>query len=419
MSRKFLSNLDVSVIRLIGMAPDASSTDPVTALQTGRLYFNTTASALKYYDGGSWQSFGSSSAAVSSVNGLTGGLSLNGTASQISASSSGTTNTLSLPSTVVITTACATNFYGALTGNASTATTATTAGNSASVGGQPASYYAPIASPNFTTGASVGGAALATQTYVTGLGYQTTAGSVSYATTSGSTTQTAFSSLSTTGNMSVGGNLYISGSTTVISGSTTAIIADPIMYMGYNNPANLYDLGMIGSFTPGASTTYQHTGLIRDHTAGLWRLFSGVSVEPTSTVNFASAAYDILANGGLTIYSSSTNISASITAAGVGTFAGLSIGASPVATQGYVTTRGYSSKVVATITGNSSSTSFPLSHNLGTNDIVIEIYQTSAGPDVQYSTVMADIVRTTASVVTVTFASAVATGDTYNVVITG
>ncbi len=42
----------------------------------------------------------------------------------------------------------------------------TTALNSASLAGRPGSYYAPIASPNFTTGASVGGVALATQTFV-------------------------------------------------------------------------------------------------------------------------------------------------------------------------------------------------------------------------------------------------------------
>ena len=87
------------------------------------------------------------------------------------------------------------------------------ASNSASLGGQSASYYAPIASPNFTTGASVGGAALATQSFVTtsyapiaspsftgtvNLGSNTATGSVSYATNAGNattTSQTNFTSL--------------------------------------------------------------------------------------------------------------------------------------------------------------------------------------------------------------------------------
>ena len=76
-------------------------------------------------------------------------------------------------------------------------------------------------------------------------------------------------------------------------------------------------------------------------------------------------------------------------------------------------------KQVATITGNNSATSFAINHNLNSRDINVRVYQTSATPDTQYADVEVDITRTTASVVTIAFAAAVATGDTYNVVITG
>jgi hypothetical protein len=84
------------------------------------------------------------------------------------------------------------NFTGAgvtasATGGSVTVTISGGAGssNSASLGGLPASSYALLSGANFT-GASVGGLSVATQNYVTGLGYQTSSGSVSYATNSGS-----------------------------------------------------------------------------------------------------------------------------------------------------------------------------------------------------------------------------------------
>jgi len=84
------------------------------------------------------------------------------------------------------------NFIGAgvtasATGGSVTVTISGGAGssNSASLGGLPASSYALLSGANFT-GASVGNFQLATQNYVTGLGYQTSSGSVAYAVNSGS-----------------------------------------------------------------------------------------------------------------------------------------------------------------------------------------------------------------------------------------
>ena len=61
----------------------------------------------------------------------------------------------------------------------------TTALNSASLGGIPAASYSQLSSANFTA-ASVGGNAIATQSYVTGLGYLTSSGSISTASNSAS-----------------------------------------------------------------------------------------------------------------------------------------------------------------------------------------------------------------------------------------
>lgn len=76
-------------------------------------------------------------------------------------------------------------------------------------------------------------------------------------------------------------------------------------------------------------------------------------------------------------------------------------------------------KQAATITGDNTTTSFTISHNLASRDIQVQVYQTSASPDTQYSEVEVDIVRATTGTVTVAFAVAPATGVTYNVVIVG
>jgi len=56
--------------------------------------------------------------------------------------------------------------------------------------------------------------------------------------------------------------------------------------------------------------------------------------------------------------------------------------------------------------GDGSATSIAVSHNLGTRDVIVQLYDASS-----YDTVMADVVRTDANTVTVDFAVAPATND--------
>lgn len=98
--------------------------------------------------------------------------------------------------------------------------------------------------------------------------------------------------------LNVSGNVYISGNTTTLS-SNNLVLNDSIIYLANNNPANINDIGFVGNFTSG---TYQHTGLVRDATDGVWKLFSNVVSEPTNTVDFTSAVYDSIQVG--TVYGS-------------------------------------------------------------------------------------------------------------------
>lgn len=109
------------------------------------------------------------------------------------------------------------------------------------------------------------------------------------ATFSGTVTVPTFNA--TTVNIS--GDLTVSGTTTTVN-ATDLVVTDPLIYIGEGNNANLVDVGVVGSFDDG---TYQHTGFVRDASASKWKLFKGVTDEPTTTVNFSQGSLDALAVG--------------------------------------------------------------------------------------------------------------------------
>jgi hypothetical protein len=110
--------------------------------------------------------------------------------------------------------------------------------------------------------------------------------------------------------LSVTGNLYIFGNTTAVS-ANNLVVDDAIIYIANSNPANSLDIGVVGHFT---SDTYQHTGIVRDASDGIWKLFSNVTSEPSgSTLDFTNAVYDTLKVGTLTGNVANTYITGLIT----------------------------------------------------------------------------------------------------------
>lgn len=89
---------------------------------------------------------------------------------------------------------------------------------------------------------------------------------------------------------------------------------------------------------------------------------------------------------------------------------GLAVDISSVETK--LVTDGFTKKASADV-GNGANTSFAITHSLGTRDVVVNIYDNSS-----YDTVEADVVRTDANTVTVSFASA-PSSNAYRVVIVG
>jgi hypothetical protein len=93
------------------------------------------------------------------------------------------------------------------------------------------------------------------------------------------------------GSLTVDGDLIVNGTTTTVS-AQDLVVSDPLIYIGEGNTANLVDLGLVSSFNDG---TYQHSGIARDSSAGKWKIFKGVTDEPTTTINFAQGSLDDLA----------------------------------------------------------------------------------------------------------------------------
>lgn len=105
-----------------------------------------------------------------------------------------------------------------------------------------------------------------------------------------------FTGTLTAADVTISGNLTVSGTTTTVN-TTNFTTSDPVIYLGDGNNANLVDIGFVGSYNDG---TYAHQGLVKDASDGKWKLFKGVTDEPTTTVNFAQGSLDDIAVGALT-----------------------------------------------------------------------------------------------------------------------
>jgi hypothetical protein len=106
----------------------------------------------------------------------------------------------------------------------------------------------------------------------------------------GSTTFPDHKPVSITGNLTVG-NLTVNGNATIINTQSYTVV-DNIIQMATDNPADTLDLGFVAHRT--VDSTLQHTGLIRDASTGVWKLFSNVTAQPGSTVDFTGVVYDDL-----------------------------------------------------------------------------------------------------------------------------
>jgi hypothetical protein len=99
-----------------------------------------------------------------------------------------------------------------------------------------------------------------------------------------------------TGNMEIDGNLVIDGNFTIngnnfAASATSITIEDNMLQLAHENVANTVDLGLVVGYNDG---TAKHSGLVRDVSENEWKLFRGVTTEPTTTVDFTQGTLDNL-----------------------------------------------------------------------------------------------------------------------------
>lgn len=93
-------------------------------------------------------------------------------------------------------------------------------------------------------------------------------------------TNLALTSLSLTGDLTVAGNL----TTTNVN---SVIVSDPLIYLAGNNySSDLVDIGFAGNYNDG---TNRHTGLFRDASDGIYKLFYNLTQELDSAVTVNTA----------------------------------------------------------------------------------------------------------------------------------
>ena len=114
------------------------------------------------------------------------------------------------------------------------------------------------------------------------------------------------------GNLSVTGNIDVAGALVTYS-SNTLSVADSIIFLATNNTGDVLDLGLVGRFS-GATT--QYTGLVRDASDGVWKLFANVAASPTNSIDFTPATYSSILVGSLA--ASSGSFTGNVTGAWVG-----------------------------------------------------------------------------------------------------
>jgi hypothetical protein len=161
-----------------------------------------------------------------------------------------------------------------------------------------------------------------------------------------------------TGNLDVTGNLNVTGNL-VYQSIVDLVVDDPLIYLAANNTGNLYDLGFVASFV---DAYYQHTGFARDHNTGIWRLFTGLVPEPTTTIDWANSVYAPFAAGSIT---SDANISASGNVSANNLSASNNISASGNVSGGNLNTTGTANIGTLIVTGNANV------GNLGTSGLIV------------------------------------------------
>ena len=469
MSRKFLTNLDLNTNELLNGVIQNLGTDPVSG-KAGQVYYNTSDQKLKYYNGGAsaWQYVGNSNEEIEdliadlidagtgiSVNyndvssslviANTGVVSVAGTVDEVNVSASAGNVTISLPSTInanttgnaatatALETARTISLGGDLSGSASFNGTsditisATVQPNSVALGTDTTGDY--VASASAGNGISISGSGEGAALTIANTGVLSVAGTNNEITVSASVGNVTIGlpdNVTVSGDLVVDGNLTVSGSTTYLN-TATLTVEDNIVILNSNATGSpVADAGI--EVERGDST---NASFFWDESEDKWTANNGttstaVSLEghthsASAITDFTEAVQDavgtFVTDSGtidFTYSDAGDSLSASVILATsnsyLSTASGLAVDKGALETA--LIADNFTKKASANV-GNGSATSFAITHNLNSRDVVVNVYDNAT-----YDTVETDVVRTDANTVTVSFTVA-PTSNAYRVVIIG
>lgn len=431
MAKKFLVDLDINTNELQNAVVQNLPVSSEPTGKKGRLYFDSTNNILKVYNGSLWQSLATGGSAVDTII-LSGDVTGSATA---------------VGSTITVSTLIAANSVALGTDTTGNYVAGATASTYISITGTPGEGWTPVfavdatdantgskvvardGSGNFSAGtitATLSGlAASATiangvKTNSVALGTDTTGNYVGALTASTGVNITGGSGEGVTNVISIGQPVATSDSPTFAALTTTgdlAVNGSDITTSGAGT-ANLFNTNALTLNIGGAATT-----------VGI-----GSASGTTTINNNLTVTGDLLVSGSVTTLNTATvfvedNIfilNSGVTGApsldsGIeierGTSTNVSLLWNETSDTWVVTNDGtnygdITRKYVATIS-SSASLSYPITHNLNTRDVIVNVFTNSSN----YDTVEVDVYRNTVNQVTIGFAASPAVN--YRVVITG